>query len=173
VFVNKLVSKEFPAAFVQGCEQGVREACDNGALAGFPVIGVQVELLDAACKEDVSSELSFKIAGAMCFRELCAKADPVLMEPVMETEVVTPDVSLGDVIADLSARRAKVHKTDASGTNQIVKAIVPLSRMFGYATDLRSVSQGRATYTMLLHGYDRVPKTAQEEIIGRIKGTNL
>lgn len=169
-FVDSLSGKQLPQGLGQACRVGIREAMENGVLAGFPVIDVRSELLDASFRETESTALSFKIAGSLCFREICLKADPVLLEPVMETEVVAPNEFLGDVIADLNARRGKINQVDKKGIFQVVKAHVPLAQMFGYATDLRSVSQGRASYTMQVHGYEKVPKSVMEIIIKRIRG---
>jgi elongation factor G len=169
-FVNALTGDEFPKDFVGACEQGVREALDNGVLAGFPVIDVRVSLLNATHQEDSSSELSFKTAASICFRELCLKAEPVLLEPVMNVEVVTPDEFMGDVIGDLNARRGKVQNVETHGLHQVVKALVPLAQMFGYSTSLRSASQGRASYTMRIDSYDEVPKTVAKELIAKIRG---
>lgn len=169
-FVNGLNDPDFPEEFIRACEVGVKESLENGVLAGFSVIGVKVELLEAAQREEDSIDLSFKIAASLCVRELCLKADAILMEPLMDVEVVTPEEFMGDVIADLSARRGKVLKMEPQGSAQMVKALVPLEKMFGYATDLRSASQGRAAYTMRLHSYDKVPKAQMEEMIKKIRG---
>lgn len=169
-FVNSLSLEKLPALFAKSCEQGVREAFDNGVVAGFPIIDVKVELKEATFHEVDSSELAFKIAGSLGFREACLKAQPVLLEPIMETEVITPDESMGDVIGDLSSRRGKVHRMEARGKLQAIRALTPLKEMFGYATALRSVSQGRASYTMQLSSYDVAPKQVSDEVIARIRG---
>jgi elongation factor G len=169
-FMSHIQDEKFSTDFIRGCETGVRESLDNGVLAGYPVIDVHIDLMQAAFNEVDSSELSFKIAAALCFRELCLKAEPVLLEPVMETEVVTPSEFMGDVIGDLSARRGKVQKMEARGLVQVVRALVPLSKMFGYSTDLRSVSQGRASYTMRFQCYDVIPKNVAAEIVAKIRG---
>lgn len=169
-FVNSLSLEKLPTHFAKSCEQGVREALDNGVVAGFPIIDVNVELKDATFHEVDSSELAFKIAGSLGFREACLKSQPVLLEPIMETEVITPDESMGDVIGDLSSRRGKVHRMEARGKLQAIRALTPLKEMFGYATALRSVSQGRASYTMQLSSYDVAPKQVSDEVVARIRG---
>ncbi|MBU0506065.1 MAG: elongation factor G [bacterium] len=169
-FQSDIDSSSFPEPFIKACEIGIKESLDNGVLVGYPVIGVKVVLLKAAFDEENSTELAFKIAASMCFRELCLKAGPVLLEPIMDTEVVTPENFMGDVIADLNARRGKIQKMEAKRNHQIVRGLVPLAKMFGYATDLRSISQGRASYTMQFDCYDKVPPQVSEEIVKRIRG---
>ena len=138
-----------------------------GILAGFPMVDIHVSLEDGAYHDVDSSEMAFKIAGTMAFKEAARKASPILLEPIMGVEVVTPEDYMGDVIGDLNARRGKVGKMEQRGNNQIVSAEVPLSEMFGYSTDLRSKTQGRATYTMQFHSYQPTPRNVQEEIIAR------
>jgi len=169
-FVNLIDHPEFPQAYVKAVQMGVRESLDNGVLAGFPVLGVRVELVAAIFDEENSTELSFKIAASMCFRELCLKADAVLLEPVMDTEVVVPDNFMGEVIADINARRGKVQKMESRRGCQLVRAFVPLAQMFGYATDLRSLTQGRASYTMKFNSYRKVPENVTKVIIEKIRG---
>jgi len=169
VFESK-VAEDFPKEFVEACETGVREALDNGVLAGFPVVDIKATLVSAEFEPEVSTALSFKVASSLCFRELCLEAQALLLEPVMDVEVVTPSDFMGEVISDLNARRGKVQKMDAKGLYQVVKADVPLAKMFGYATALRSLSQGRASYTMQVHSYDLLPKAATEEVIKKIRG---
>ncbi len=169
-FVSAIKDQEFPKEFITACELGIKEALDNGVLVGFPVIGVKVELLEGSFDDESSNELSFKIAAALGFRELCLKAGAALLEPMMDTEVVTPENFMGDVIADLNSRRGKVQHMEAKRNHQIVRATVPLAKMFGYATDLRSLSQGRASYTMQFDSYSKVPDNVTNEIIARIRG---
>lgn len=170
VFINHLSAEKMPLAFVKSCEQGVKEALDNGVVAGFPVIDVKVELVGGSFHEVDSSELAFKIAGSLGLREACLKAQPAILEPIMDTEVVTPEEFMGDVIGDLSSRRGKVHKMEARGKLQVIRALTPLKEMFGYATALRSLSQGRASYTMQLSSYDVPPKLVADEVLARIRG---
>ncbi len=169
-FVNKIVGGAIPREYVPAVEKGVREALDTGVLAGYPIVDVRVTLTDGSYHEVDSSEMAFKIAGSMAFKEATRKAKPVLLEPVMAVEVVTPEEYMGDVIGDLNSRRGKVSTMEKRGKAQVVKASVPLSEMFGYATDLRSKTQGRATYTMQFSLYEDVPKNISESIISKIKG---
>lgn len=169
-FINKINNPEFPKGFIKAIEQGLRESLENGVVAGFPVVDIKLEFVDGSFDENDSSEMSFKTASAICFRELCLKAGAILLEPIMKVEVVSPDEFMGDVIGDLNARRGKVQKMESRGILQVVIALVPLAKMFGYATALRSVSQGRASYTMQVHGYDNVPGAVMTEIISKIRG---
>ncbi len=146
------------------------EAITTGVLAGYAIENVSVTLYDGSSHDVDSSELAFKIAASMAFRAAARRASPVLLEPVMKVEVVVPEAYLGDVIADLNSRRGKVKSMEARGGTQIVNARVPLAEMFGYATDLRSRTQGRATYTMHFARYEQVPQTVSEEIMARIQG---
>ena len=148
----------------------VAEAMTTGILAGFPMVDIHVSLEDGDYHDVDSSEMAFKIAGTMGFKEAARKASPVLLEPIMGVEVVTPEDYMGDVIGDLNSRRGKVGKMEQRGSNQIVSAEVPLSEMFGYSTDLRSKTQGRANYTMQFHSYQQTPRNVQEEIIARVTG---
>ncbi len=149
---------------------GIQEAMSTGVLAGFPVVDIKVELIDGNYHDVDSSEMAFKIAGIQAFKAAVRKANPVLLEPIMKVEVVTPEDYMGDVIGDLNSRRGKVGKMEQRGNNQVVSAEVPLSEMFGYATDLRSKTQGRATYTMQFHSYQQTPRNVQEEIVARVNG---
>ena len=142
----------------------------SGALAGFQVVDMRVSVTDGKTHDVDSSELAFKAAGAGWFREVLMKAGPVLLEPVMSVEVVTPDDYLGDVVGDINSRRGQIQSTEQRGNSQVVSSLVPLSEMFGYATDLRSRTQGRATYTMQFQAYHQTPATVQEEIIARLRG---
>jgi elongation factor G len=169
-FVNALSADVLPSAFASAVGQGVRESLDNGVLAGFPVIDVKATLVGATLSPDSSSEMAFKIAAALATREALQKAGPVLMEPVMDVEVVSPDQFMGDIIGDISARRGKILKMEARGHLQVLKAHVPLAQMFGYSTDVRSLSQGRASYTMAFQTYEGVPKSVANEIIAQMRG---
>ena len=156
-FVNKIKGGVIPGEFIGPAEQGMREALENGVKAGYPMVDVKVELVDGSFHDVDSSEMAFKIAGSMAIQEAARKANPVLLEPVMAVEVVTPEDFLGDVIGDLSRRRGKVQGQEQRGNALAVQAFVPLGEMFGYATDLRSSTQGRATYTMQFERYEEVP----------------
>lgn len=169
-FVNHVSVENLPAEFAASCEKGVKESLENGVLAGFQAIDMKVEIVSAIFHEVDSSELAFKIAGALGFREACLKASPVLLEPIMETEVVTPEEAMGDVIGDLSSRRGKVLKMEPRGKIQLVRALTPLKEMFGYATDLRSLTQGRASYTMRFHAYEQASQQVSDEVVAKVKG---
>jgi elongation factor G len=169
-FVNKIKGGAIPGEYIGPAEQGIREALENGVKAGYPMVDVKVELIDGSFHDVDSSEMAFKIAGSMAIQEAARKADPVLLEPVMAVEVVTPEDFLGDVIGDLSRRRGKVQGQDQRGNALAVQAFVPLGEMFGYATDLRSSTQGRATYTMQFERYEEVPASIAEEIVEHRSG---
>ena len=169
-FKNEIFGGAVPKEFVGAIEDGVREASTTGVLAGYAIEDVSVTLTDGSSHDVDSSEVAFKIAGSMAFRAAARQASPVLMEPVMKVEVVVPETNLGDVIADLNSRRGKVNSMEAHGGTQIVKTRVPLAEMFGYATDLRSRTQGRATFTMHFDRYEKVPQAVSEEIMARIQG---
>jgi elongation factor G len=169
-FESKVVGGAVPREYFNAVEKGIREAGENGILAGYPVVDVKATLYDGSYHEVDSSEMAFKIAGSMAFKEAAKKAKPVLLEPIMNVEVVTPEEYMGDVIGDLNSRRGKIQSMEKRGKAQIIKAQVPLSEMFGYATDLRSRTQGRATYTMQFAHYDEVPKSISEAIIAKVKG---
>jgi elongation factor G len=169
-FVNAIVGGVIPREYIPAVEKGVREATYRGILAGYPVVDIKATLYDGSYHDVDSSEMAFKIAGSIAFREAAKKAHPVLLEPVMSVEVVTPEGYLGDVIGDLNSRRGKIQNIERRGNAQVIKLQAPLSEMFGYATDLRSKTQGRATYTMQFKHYDEVPKGVSEEIIAKIKG---
>jgi len=169
-FVKKIVGGAIPKEFIPAVEKGVKEALETGVLAGYPVVDVRVTLYDGSYHEVDSSEMAFKIAGSMAFKEAAQKANPVLLEPVMSVEVITPEEYMGDVIGDLNSRRGKMQSMEKRGNAQVIKAHVPLAEMFGYATDLRSKTQGRATYTMQFSHYEEVPKNIAETIISRVRG---
>lgn len=170
VFESKVVGGTVPREYWSAVEKGIKEALDNGILAGYPVVDIKAILYDGSYHEVDSSEMAFKIAGSMGFKEAAKKAKPTILEPIMNVEVVTPEEYMGDVIGDLNSRRGKIQTMDKRGKAQVIKALVPLSEMFGYATDLRSKTQGRATYTMQFAHYDEVPKGISETIIAKVKG---
>jgi elongation factor G len=169
-FVNAIVGGAIPREYISAVEKGIKEAVDRGILAGYPIVDIKAKLYDGSYHEVDSSELAFKIAGSIGFREAAKKAKPVLLEPIMSVEAVTPEEFLGDVIGDLSSRRGKVQSIERRGNAQVIRAHAPLSEMFGYATDLRSMTQGRATYTMQFSHYEEVPKGVSEEIVAKVRG---
>jgi elongation factor G len=169
-FEDEIREGVIPKEFIKPAELGIREAMERGVLAGYPIIGVGAALYDGSFHEVDSSEISFKVAGSLAFQDAAARAGVVLLEPIMEVEVVTPEDYMGDVIADLNRRRGRVSSMEARAGYQVVTCRVPLAEMFGYATDLRSASQGRATYTMQFHQYDEVPKARADEIVARARG---
>ncbi|HOA82471.1 MAG TPA: elongation factor G [Thermodesulfovibrio thiophilus] len=171
-FVNKIVGGTIPREYIPAIEKGVIEAMEGGVLAGYPVVDVRVTLFDGSYHEVDSSEMAFKIAASMAFKDACKKADIVLLEPIMDVEVVVPEDYMGEVIGDLNSRRGKIQSMEKRGKAQVIRAMVPLAEMFGYATDLRSKTQGRGTYTMQFSHYDEVPKNLTEQIIAKIKGNN-
>lgn len=164
-FENKIVGGVIPREYIPAVEKGVEEAMQTGVLAGYPVVDVGVTLYDGSFHEVDSSEMAFKVAGSMAFKDACKKAKPVLLEPIMKVEVVTPEDYMGDVVGDLNRRRGKVNSMNPRGNARVVDAEVPLSEMFGYATDLRSLSQGRAAYTMQFSHYDEVPGNIAKELV--------
>jgi len=163
-FVNEIVGGVVPKEYIPAVDKGVQEAMHNGVLAGFPVVDVKVTLYDGSYHEVDSSEMAFKIAGSMCFKEGCRKAKPVLLEPIMKVEVVTPEENMGDVMGDLNSRRGMIQGMEDAPAGKIIRAEVPLAQMFGYATDLRSATQGRATYSMEFAKYNEVPASIAEGI---------
>ena len=169
-FTNKIVGGAVPKEYIPAVEKGVREAMDGGVLAGYPMVDVNVTIFDGSYHEVDSSEMAFKVAGSMGFKAGAAKAGAVLLEPVMSVEVVVPEEYMGDVIGDLNSRRGKIQGLQPRGNAQVIQAIVPLSQMFGYSTDLRSATQGRATYTMQFSHYEEVPRSLADEIIAKVKG---
>ena len=169
-FVNKIVGGVIPKEYIGAVEKGIREASENGVVAGYPVVDVKVTLFDGSYHEVDSSEMAFKIAGSMAFKAACNKAVPILLEPIMAVEVVTPEEFMGDVIGDLSSRRGHIQKIEARGNTQVIDSHVPLALMFGYATDLRSKTQGRATYTMQFGHYEPAPLSVSEEVVAKVKG---
>jgi elongation factor G len=169
IFEDKIVGGVIPREFIKPVEAGIREALENGVLAGYPMVDVKATLTYGSYHDVDSSEMAFKIAGSMAVKEAARMANPVLLEPVMEVEVVSPSDFLGDVIGDLSARRGKIGGMTQRGDAQVVAADVPLAEMFGYSTTLRSMTQGRAVYTMQFDHYEEVPKNIAEQIISKAK----
>jgi elongation factor G len=172
-FESAVAGGAVPREYIPAVERGVAEALEGGVLAGYPMADVKVTLLDGGYHEVDSSELSFKIAGSMALRAAAEKAQPVLLEPIMSLEVVMPEEYLGDVIADLNSRRGRIEGIQLRGTSQIIKALVPLKEMFGYATELRSRTQGRGSFSMHFGRYEEVPAPIAEEIISRVQGRVL
>jgi elongation factor G len=170
-FVNRIKGGAIPSEFIPAVEQGVEEALESGVKAGYPMVDVRVTLTDGSYHEVDSSEMAFKIAGSLALREAARRAKPVLLEPIMAVEVVTPEEFMGDVIGDLNRRRGRIEGMEPRGNAQVVWAYVPLAEMFGYATDLRSQTQGRATYTMQFERYEEIPSTLADEITEHRTGT--
>ena len=170
LFESTIRAGAIPREFIKPVDDGIREAMSNGVLAGFPTVDVKVTLTDGRTHDVDSSEMAFKIAGGGWFREVASRARPVMLEPVMSVEIVTPDDYLGDVVGDLNSRRGQVRGTERRGSNQVISAQVPLAEMFGYSTDLRSRTQGRATYTMQFDSYQPTPAGVQSEIVARVRG---
>jgi len=170
VFENEITGGSIPKEYIKPVEEGIREALTRGVLAGYPVDDVRIELYDGSFHEVDSSEMAFKIAGSMAFQDAAKKAKPVLLEPIMRVEVVVPKEHLGSVMGDLSSRRGHIQSQEDRGGTQIINARVPLSEMFGYATDLRSSTQGRATYSMHFDRYEPAPSNVSEEVVARVQG---
>jgi elongation factor G len=169
-FVDKIVGGVIPREYISSIDAGIQEALVGGVIAGYPMVDVRIILTYGSYHDVDSSEMAFKIAGSMAFKKAARQAKPVLLEPIMRVEVVTPDDYMGDVIGDLSSRRGKVEGMEQRGTSHVVDSQVPLAEMFGYATDLRSRTQGRATYTMQFDSYQQVPMSIAEEITARVRG---
>jgi len=170
VFENKIVGGAVPREYVPAVERGIKEAMETGIMAGYPMVDIKVFLTDGSYHEVDSSEMAFKIAGSMGFKDACRKAKPVLLEPVMDVEVVTPEEYMGSIVGDLNSRRGRIVSMEARGTSQVIRANVPLATMFGYATEMRSMTQGRATYTMQFARYEEVPTAISEEIMAKVAG---
>ncbi|HEX8619093.1 MAG TPA: elongation factor G [Thermoanaerobaculia bacterium] len=170
-FVNDIVGGSVPREFIKPTEQGIREALERGIVAGYPMTGVRAILYDGSYHDVDSSEMAFKIAGSMAFQEGAKRANPILMEPIMDVEVVTPEDYAGDVMGDLSRRRGKIQQMEERAGAKVIRAHVPLSEMFGYATQVRSMSQGRASYTMQFLAYEPAPRNVAEEVIAKSAGT--
>jgi elongation factor G len=170
LFENKIVGGTIPREFIKPIDQGIQEALTTGVLAGYPIDDVLIELYDGSYHDVDSNEMAFKIAGSMAFKDAAAKAHPVLLEPVMRVEVTVPEDHMGDVIGDLTSRRGHIQSMDARGGTQIINSRVPLSEMFGYATDLRSRTQGRGAYSMHFDRYEQAPAAVSQEVIARVQG---
>jgi elongation factor G len=169
-FVNDITGGSVPREFIKPTEQGIKEAMERGIIAGYPMTGIRAILYDGSYHDVDSSEMAFKIAGSMAYQEGARKAGPILLEPIMDVEAVTPEDYAGDVMGDLSRRRGKIQQMDERGGAKVIRAHVPLSEMFGYATQLRSMSQGRASYTMQFFAYEPAPKNVAEEVIAKVAG---
>jgi elongation factor G len=170
-FVNKITGGSIPREYIPAVDQGIQEALDNGVLAGYPMVDVRATLVDGSYHEVDSSEMAFKIAGSMALKDAARKADPALLEPVMEFEVTTPEEFMGDVMGDVTARRGRIERIDERGGMKAILVLVPLAELFGYATELRSRTQGRAAHSpMQLHAYNEVPVQISKEIIARVTG---
>ncbi|NLT95317.1 MAG: elongation factor G [Clostridia bacterium] len=169
-FESKIVGGVVPKEYIAPIDAGIREAMENGILAGYPAVDIKATLVDGSYHEVDSSEMAFKVAGSMAFKNAGLKADPVLLEPIMKVEVVVPEEYMGDVMGDLNSRRGRIEGMEARGNSQVIRSFVPLSSMFGYATDLRSKTQGRGIYTMQFDHYEEVPKNISEEIIAKRQG---
>ncbi|MCL6508644.1 MAG: elongation factor G, partial [Bryobacteraceae bacterium] len=169
-FVDQIVGGVISQGYRPAVDKGIQEAMQHGELAGAPVEGVRVRLVDGQEHSVDSSEMAFKIAGSMAVKQAAERAKPVLLEPVMSVEVVVPEEYVGDVIGDINARRGRMEGMELRGTSQIIRALVPLAEMFGYATELRSRTQGRGSFTMHFGRYEEVPGPIAEEIISRVQG---
>jgi elongation factor G len=169
-FVNEIVGGVIPKEYIPAVDKGITEALNNGVLAGYPVVDVKVTLTDGSFHEVDSSEIAFKIAASMAFKEGCRRASPTLLEPIMAVEVVVPEKDMGDVIGNLNGRRGRIEGMETELGMQYIRTKVPLSEMFGYSTDLRSMTQGRGTYTMEYSHYEETPKNVSEEIIAKVQG---
>ena len=170
VFENKIVGGAVPREYVPAVEKGIREAMQTGALAGYPMVDIKARLTDGSYHDVDSSELAFKIAGSLGFKEAVRRGKPTLLEPVMDVEVVTPEEYMGAIVGDLNSRRGRIVSMEARGSSQVIRANVPLGQMFGYATEMRSMTQGRATYTMQFARYEEVPPAIGEEIVAKVAG---
>jgi len=169
-FEDKITGGVVPREYIPAVEKGCEEAMQNGVLAGYPMVDIKVALVDGSYHDVDSSEMAFKVAASMGFRKGCEQCQPVILEPIMKVEVVTPEDYMGDIVGDLNRRRGKIQGMNDRGIAKVVDAEVPLSEMFGYSTNLRSMSQGRATYTMQFVHYEEVPRNITEEIIASVKG---
>jgi len=163
-FENKIVGGSIPREYISSVDSGIQEAMESGVLAGFPVVDIKVQLVDGSYHDVDSSEMAFKVAGSMAFKEAARRAKPVLLEPIMAVEVVTPEDYMGDVIGNINSRRGQIEGMEPRGNAQVIRARVPLAEMFGYATDVRTMSQGRATYTMQFLQYSEVPQSIAEKL---------
>jgi elongation factor G len=170
LFENAVSGGRIPKEYIPSVDAGIQEALQFGVLAGYPLVDVKVTLLDGSYHDVDSSEMAFKIAGSMAIKEAARKADPALMEPMMSVEVTTPEENMGDVIGDLNSRRGMIQAMEERGGVRVVKALVPLSEMFGYVGDLRSRTQGRASYSMQFDSYAEVPGNVAKEIVAKVRG---
>jgi elongation factor G len=169
-FINAIIGGAVPKEFIPPVEKGIIEALESGVLAGYEMQDVKVTLFDGSYHDVDSSEMAFKIAGSMAFKEATAKASPVLLEPVMKVEVVVPEEFMGSIMGDLNSRRGRIETSEPRAGSQVITALVPLSEMFGYSTDLRSMTQGRATYSMHFYRYEQAPKMVSDEIVAKVQG---
>jgi len=169
-FVNEVTGGRVPREYINPTEVGIKEALEGGILAGYPMSDIKVTLYDGDYHDVDSSEMAFKVAGSLAIKEAARKAKAVLLEPIMSVEVVVPEQYMGDVIGDLNSRRGRIEGMQLRGTTQIIKAMVPLSEMFGYATELRSRTQGRGSFTMHFGRYEEVPAGLSEEIVNKVQG---
>jgi elongation factor G len=172
-FVNEIVGGSVPREYIKPVEQGIREAMEGGVLAGYELVDIKASLYDGSYHEVDSNEMAFKIAASMGFKEAARKASPVLLEPIMSVEVVVPEEFMGVIIGDLNSRRGRIEGIDHRAGSQVIKALVPLAEMFGYATNMRSNTQGRATFSMHFAHYDEAPRAVTEEIIAKVQGRTV
>lgn len=171
-FENAIVGGVVPREYIPAVQAGLEDALENGVLAGFPLIDIKAKLFDGSYHDVDSNEMAFKVAASMALKNAVSKCNPVLLEPIMKVEVVIPEEYMGDIMGDITSRRGRVEGMEARGNAQVVRAMVPLAEMFGYATALRSNTQGRGTFTMHMDHYEEVPKSVAEEIIKKIKANN-
>jgi elongation factor G len=164
-FVNAVVGGAIPKEYIPAIDQGIQEAMQSGSLAGYPVLGLKAECYDGSYHEVDSSEMAFKIAGSMAFKEAMRKGAPVLLEPIMKVDVTVPEDYMGDVIGDINSRRGRIEGMDNMNGTEVIHGFVPLAEMFGYATDLRSKTQGRGVYSMFFNHYEKVPASVQEKVL--------
>jgi elongation factor G len=169
-FESDVVGGAIPREYIPAIEKGVEEAMKSGVVAGYPMVDIRVTVFDGSYHEVDSSEMAFQIAGSMAFKEACLKAKPRLLEPIFDVEVVVPEEYMGDIIGDLSARRGRIGGMFTRADARVIAASVPLSEMFGYATRMRSISQGRAVYSMQFSRYETLPQAVAEEIVAKVKG---
>jgi len=170
-FVNRITGGDVPREYIPAVDQGIQEACESGVLAGYPLVDVRATLVDGSYHDVDSSEMAFKIAGSIALKEAVKRADPVLLEPIMEFEVVTPEDFMGEVMGDVTSRRGRIERIDDRTGMKAIRVLVPLAELFGYATELRSRTQGRASHTpMQLKEYAEVPAQISREIVARVRG---
>ena len=169
-FEDRITGGAIPREYIPSVEQGIQQALVRGVLVGFPIVDVKATLLDGSFHEVDSSEMAFRIAGSMALMDAAEHAEPAILEPVMRVEVTTPETYMGAVVADMSGRRGNIHQLESRGLVQVIGAHVPLASMFGYATDLRSVTQGRATFTMHFDHYEIVPAPVAKQVIAKVRG---